>query len=77
MIRTCNGSISVMLEMRRMGVFARYSNAHVSKSAKRYKRKFRVLEVSIEYLIPGPHKCEGLYSAPDAWPLVPIFGSRY
>ena len=33
--------------------------------------------VSSEYVVPGPHGCEGLYTTPDAWPLVPDFSPRY
>ena len=28
-------------------------------------------------MIHGPHKCEGLYTSPSAWPLVPDFPPRY
>ena len=47
-----------------------------SKSgSKEVLAKYQV--VSSEYVIPGPHRCEGLYNAPGAWPLVPDFPPRY
>ena len=33
--------------------------------------------MSSEYVIPDPHRCEGLYNASGAWPLVPDFTPRY
>ena len=47
-----------------------------SKSgSKEVLEKYQV--VSSEYVIPGPHMCEGLYNAPGAWPLVLNFPPRY
>ena len=70
-------SRAVMSRRKKGVVPARYSDDQVSVGAKRYKQSIRVLVVNIKYSIPSPHMCEGLYNAPDAWPLVPDFTPRY
>ena len=61
----------------RGGVPARHSDDQVRVGAMRYKKSFKVLVVNSEYSIHGPHNCKDLFNAPDAWPLVPVFGPGY
>ena len=66
------------MSRRKKGVVpARHSDDQVRVGTRRYKQSIKVLGVNSEYSIPDPHMCEGIYNAPDVWPLVPILGPRY